>query len=109
MEPASQQPAEVAVKAEIAGPPLSTIEGLGGLTLGAFIDEVCAAHADREALVFDDPLRGGETVRWTYDDLHRETRRVARALLAAGIRPGARVAVLMANRPEAVAAFFGAG
>jgi fatty-acyl-CoA synthase len=96
------------VKAEVSGPPLSTVQGPGPLTLGGFLEQVCAAHTEREALVFDDPLRNGVTVRWTYGELLRETRAVACALIAAGVRPGNRVAVLMANRPEAVAAYFGA-
>jgi fatty-acyl-CoA synthase len=98
----------VAVKAEVAGPPLSSVAHAGALTLPAFAERVCADHAAREALVFDDPLQGGASVRWTYDDLLREARAVARSLLAAGVRPGDRVAILMANRPHAVAAFFGA-
>ncbi len=96
------------MKAEAAGPPVSTVDGPGPLTLGGFIEQVCAEHARREALVFDDPLRDGVTVRWTYRQLLDETRAVARSLLASGVRPGDRVAVLMANRPEAVASFFGA-
>ena len=96
------------MKAEIAGPALSSVAGLGALTLGGFAEQVCAEHADREALVFDDPLRGGATIRWTYADLLREARGMARALLASGVQPGDRVAILMANRPEAVASFFGA-
>lgn len=90
---------------ELNGPPL---EEQGPMTLGAFLLEVCERHRDREALVLDDPLRGGTTVRWTYADLEREARQVARALLACGLGKGARVATLMANRPEAVAAIFGA-
>jgi fatty-acyl-CoA synthase len=96
------------VKAETAGPDLSSVAGLGKLTLGGFAEQVCAEHAEREALVFDDPLRDGATARWTYGDLLREARAVARSLLAMGVRPGERVAILMANRPQAVAAFFGA-
>lgn len=93
---------------ELRGPDLATAGGLGPLTLGGFLLDVCARFAGREALVFDDPLRGGATVRWTYADLERESRRVAAALLATGLGKGARVATLLANRPEAVAAFFGA-
>ena len=99
---------EVAVKAEAAGPPVAAVTGIGALTLGGFVEQVCAAHSGREALVFDDPLDGGATVRWTYGDLLRETRAVARSLVAAGVQPTDRVAILMANRPQAVAAFFGA-
>ena len=80
----------------------------GPLTLGGFLLEVCRRHHGNEALVFDDPLRAGETVRWTYADLERESRRVARGLLAGGTGRGSRVATLLSNRPEAVAAYFGA-
>ncbi len=100
--------AEVAVKAEVTGPLVAAATGIGALTIGGFAEQVCATHSGREALVFDDPLLGGTTVRWTYGDLLREARAVARALLAAGVQPADRVAILMANRPEAVAAFFGA-
>ena len=44
-------------------------------------------------------------------DLRRpatQARAVAASLIAAGVRPADRVAILMANRPEAVASFFGA-
>ena len=96
------------MKAEIAGPPLSSVAGLGALTIGGFAEQVCAEHPRREALVFDDPIRGGATIRWTYAELLVEARSVARSLLASGVRPGERVSILMANRPQAVAAFFGA-
>jgi len=92
---------------DIAGPPLDESRH-GQLTLGAFLLEVCRRYRDDEALVFDAPLLAGETVRWTYADLERESRRVARALVAQGIGRGMHVATLMGNRPEAVAAFFGA-
>ena len=98
-------------RAEIFGPSLDDVPILkdsGPLTLSAFLLEVCRRHPGRDALVFDDPLQGYETVRWTYSDLECEARRVARALLAAGLGKSARVATLMANRPEAVAAYFGA-
>jgi fatty-acyl-CoA synthase len=78
------------------------------LTMSAFFLAVCGRFAAAEALVFDDPLRAGETVRWTYADLEAQARAVARGLLAQGVSAGARVAILMANRPEAVAAVFGA-
>ena len=91
------------------GPPIDRVEGIGALTLGGFLDEVADRFAANEALVFDDPLRGGATVRWTYADLGREAHRVARALIAAGASNEARpVGILMGNRPEAVAALFGA-
>ncbi|HEY6532548.1 MAG TPA: class I adenylate-forming enzyme family protein [Acidimicrobiales bacterium] len=89
------------------GPPLDTATGIGALTLGGFLSEVCATHADREALVFDDPLRDGTTVRWTYRDLEREARAVAAGLVARGVGHSTRVGVVMGNRPEFIAAVFG--
>src|SRR5262249_46331923 len=88
----------------LAGPPLADASGIGALTLGGLLGEQGARFADREALVFDDPLLDGATVRWTYADLLHNSRRVAKALLATGVGKGAHVGVLMGNRPEAVAA-----
>jgi fatty-acyl-CoA synthase len=93
----------------LAGPPLPEAAGVGALTFGGFLTEVCDRYRDNEALVFDDPRAGGATVRWTYGDLEHHARRVARALLSTGIGKGARVGILMGNRPEAVASLFGAG
>lgn len=90
------------------GPPLDTWPGLGALTMGAFLEEVGDRFAANEALVFDDPLRDGATTRWTYAELLQQARRVAGGLVELGLTPGERVAVLMGNRPEAVAALFGA-
>ena len=90
------------------GPPLESIGGIGALTLPAFLDEVAERFGPNEALVFDDPLRGGETVRWTYARLRHEAGCVAGAMVDLGLAPGAAVGILMGNRPEAVAAFFGA-
>jgi fatty-acyl-CoA synthase len=92
----------------LTGPRLQDAFGIGALTLGGVLIEQCARYADNEALVFDDPLRGGATARWRYRDLEHHARRVAKALLAAGVGKGARVGVLMGNRPEAVASLLGA-
>jgi len=90
------------------GPTLEASSGVGALTMGSFLVEVGERFAGNEALVFDDPLLDGATIRWTYADLVREARRVAKAIAAAGIGKGERVALLMGSRPETVAAFFGA-
>jgi fatty-acyl-CoA synthase len=90
------------------GPAVEGFSGIGALTMGGFLDEVAARFATNEALAFDDPLQDGTTVRWSYAELHREAQRVGRALLALGIERGERVGILMGNRPEAVAALFGA-
>jgi acyl-CoA synthetase (AMP-forming)/AMP-acid ligase II len=91
-----------------AGPPLADMEGIGALTLGGFLAEVADRYGDHQALVFDDPLQGGATVRWSYADLRAEAERIGRGLVALGTRPGESVGILMGNRPEAVAAIFGA-
>ena len=66
------------------GPPLEGFAGIGALTMGGFLDEIVERFGPNEALVFDDPLQGGETVRWTYDDLRREAHRIALGLLENG-------------------------
>jgi fatty-acyl-CoA synthase len=91
----------------LCGPPLEDATGIGVATMAGFLGDVCARHSGREALVFDDPLADGATVRWSYDDLHDRAGRVARGLVADGVGRGDRVAVLMGNRPDAVAAVFG--
>ena len=87
------------------GPPAETEAGMGALTLSGFLLEVTRRYPEREALVFHEPA--GDVVRWTYRDLERETRRVARGVLAAGAGKDSRVAILMGNRPEWVAALYG--
>jgi acyl-CoA synthetase (AMP-forming)/AMP-acid ligase II len=72
------------------------------LTLGRFLDDVTAAGGERRALHF-------EARALSYADLGREVRRLARALVGAGVAKGARVAVQMANRPEWVVAAFAIG
>jgi fatty-acyl-CoA synthase len=87
------------------GPPIETEDGVGALTLSGFLVEVTRRNPDREALVFHEP--DGAVVRWRYRDLERESRRIARALLAGGVGKDTRVAILMGNRPEWVAAGYG--
>lgn len=90
------------------GPPVESVSGVGTLTMGGFLGEVVERFGDAEAIVLDDDLRDGETVRWTYRRLGDEAHRVARALVAEGVETGQTVGVLMGNRPEALAAIFGA-
>ena len=90
------------------GPPLETADGVGALTMGGFLDEVADRFGRNDALVFDDPLRDGATVRWTYADLRDEARRIGLGLLEQDVEPGEAVGILMGNRPEAVAGLFGA-
>ena len=85
-------------------PPLSTENDLGPNTLGEFLRDAAAKHTAREAIVFYD---GDERISWSYADLDEHASDVARALLAGGLAKGDRVALLMGNRPQWVAAAFG--
>jgi acyl-CoA synthetase (AMP-forming)/AMP-acid ligase II len=93
---------------QLTGPSLEGHPGIGALTMGGFLEEVTSRFAEREALVFDDPFLAGATQRWSYAELGVQARRVGRALLSLGLGKGCRVGILMSNRPEAVAALFGA-
>src|SRR5262245_25541167 len=72
------------------------------LTFGRFLRDVSARHAGRRALHF-------EGRDWDYAELSGEARRLARALIGAGVVKGARVAVWMANRPEWIVSAFAVG
>ena len=88
----------------VRGVPLEEGPPHGTLTLGGFLTEVTERFAGREALVFHE---GEEVIRWSYVDLQDQATDVARSLLALGAVKGARVGVLMTNRPEFIAAVFG--
>jgi fatty-acyl-CoA synthase len=88
----------------VAGPPLADEPGLGALTLPGFLREVTQLYGEREALVW---RTADDTTRWTYGQLWERAMEVARALRGCGLGKGARVGVLMTNRPEWLAAVFG--
>ncbi len=71
------------------------------LTLPRFLADVVERHTTREAIRF-----GDETL--TYDELGTRVLRLARAMVASGIRSGSHVAVHMANRPEWIVTTFAA-
>jgi fatty-acyl-CoA synthase len=70
-------------------------------TLGDLLDDMAAARPDAEAVVFR-----GE--RLSYRGLRARADALARALLAAGVRHGDRVAVILPNRPEWLVTLFAA-
>jgi len=70
------------------------------LTLGGFMEQIGRLYSDRVALRFE-----GRSM--TYAELAARSREMARALIAAGIGKGARVAILMGNRPEWITATYG--
>jgi fatty-acyl-CoA synthase len=90
----------------VKGIPLSEEPGLGTLTLPGFLREVTTRFADREALVL---RTSGGVVRWSYATLWERAVEIARSLIACGIGKDGRVGILMTNRPEWIASFFGVG
>jgi fatty-acyl-CoA synthase len=71
-------------------------------TFGGFIRDLAAIYGDRPALVFEDRT-------WTFMELEQDVRRVAKALIAAGVVKGHRVALLGGNRPEWIFAAWAIG
>lgn len=72
-----------------SGPPLI------GRTIGATLDQVAAAHGDREAVV-----SVAQAIRLTYADLKREADHVAAGLIGLGLLPGERIGIWSVNRAE---------
>jgi fatty-acyl-CoA synthase len=68
-------------------------------TLGDLLDEIAQTRADADAVIY-----AGERLTWAA--LRARVDALARALLAAGVRRGDRVAVLLPNRPEWLVAAF---
>lgn len=95
-----------ATGATFEGPPLAEVGGIGALTLGGFLAEIVERHGPSEAIVLDDALCAGATQRWSYDRLGAQAQRYARSLVGLGVGPGDTVAIVMGNRPDAIAALF---
>ncbi len=89
----------------IHGPLLTSEPGLGALTLPGYLREVTQRFSEREALVFHE---GGARISWSYALLWERAAEVARSLLSLGCGKDSRVGILMTNRPEWLAAVFGA-
>jgi len=71
------------------------------LTLGRFLLDVAERHQTRTAIVWEDE-------RISYAELRARSLALARGLVGAGVVKGARIGLFMANRPEWIAAFYGA-
>jgi fatty-acyl-CoA synthase len=70
-----------------------------GWTLASALDAVAAEHPDRPFVLTDEGT-------WSYDELAAWSRRLARGLVAKGVKSGQNVALLLPNSPELVALFF---
>src|SRR5690348_15844994 len=64
-----------------------------------------ATHLDAPCLAYDDGYR---TWTWTYGDLGRHARAFASRLRTSGIAHGQAIAIWSENRPEWIAALWGA-
>jgi len=73
-------------------------------TIGQLLDEQSEKYPQREALVYAD-----RDLRMTYEELNRQSRLVARGLMALGIEKGEHIAVWTTNVPEWVQLQFGTG
>jgi len=80
----------------------SSTQRLLGRTIGQQLDLTAADHGDREALV-----SRHEGLRYTYAQLRAEAERVARALIALGVRAGDRVGIWSPNNAEWVLTQYG--
>lgn len=70
-------------------------------TLPQFFDATAGSYPERTATIFFD-------ARLRYRHLKDQVDRFAAGLLASGVKPGDRVAVMLPNMPQFVVAFFGA-
>jgi len=81
------------------------------VTVGRLLTQLAETLPDNEALVYSDPSTPDETPpalrhslragrRWTFRELERESRLIARGLMASGVERGDRVAVWATNVPE---------
>lgn len=66
-----------------------------GMTIGDMFDTTANRYPDNDALIV---LHQG--IRWTYQELHEQVNRCARAFLALGVRRGDRVGIWSPNRYE---------
>ena len=73
-------------------------------TIGQLLDEQTEKYPKREALVYAD-----RDLRMTYEELNRQSRLVARSLMALGIEKGDHIAVWTTNVSEWVQLQFGTG
>ena len=73
----------------------SSLTALIGETIGANFDRIVASHPQRDAVVV-----AHQDVRWTYAEFADRVERVARALVAIGLRPGDRMGIWAPNCAE---------
>lgn len=72
------------------------------ITLGQLLNEQTLARGSSECIICP-----SLKTRWTYDNLRRESLKIAQGLLSMGVKPGDRIGILAGNCAEYVAVFFG--
>ena len=77
---------------------------LRDLTLGSLLDEQVSIRGEKECLVV-----AHTATRWTFSELQRQSRTLAKGMLALGLERGDRIGILASNCEEYVATFFAAG
>lgn len=102
------QPEYTHIEEENETPKQSIVHGpttpeLWELTLTELLDLQCVEYPDRECLVVP-----WTNARWTYRQLQVESERLARGLIASGIRHGDRIGVMAGNCEQYVSLFFAA-
>src|SRR5438128_5186579 len=80
--------------------------GMSNLAYNCVDHHVSAGHGERVALITENER--GETRRFTYAELARETKRVSAALRGLGIEKGDRIAIYMPTSAEAICLMLGA-
>jgi fatty-acyl-CoA synthase len=65
------------------------------ITLGALLARLATDYPDKDALVYPD-----RNLRYSFSQLERLSRQVARGLMGIGVEPGDRVALWAPNVPE---------
>jgi fatty-acyl-CoA synthase len=88
----------------VRGLPLEEEAGQGAHSIPGYLAQVRARHGAADAVIMH-TVHG--RVCWSYDELHRQSMAVAKALIGSGAGKDARIGILMANRPEYLACVFG--
>ena len=73
------------------------------LTLGELLEYQSLRHTHDECLVVP-----WTNTRWTYGQLHAESQKVARSLVAQGVRLGDRIGIMAGNCEQYISVFFAA-
>lgn len=89
-------------------PDVDEDEQILDLTVGALLDRAVARHPEREAVVYSAYDDIGIAERWSYAELRKRARLVARSLMASGVKLGDRIAIWAPNLPQWLELQFGA-